>query len=143
MMMVQAAKAGSAEAESWLGEMHRLGWLLGVVVVVIELIHAGRRASRPHASTRRHLITTPPPPLTPRSTAALFVFLFPQSRQVLMMLWLQVTSQPVSVVEDVHSARNKGAAGTAGYQNKRFIDPILKDEREDEMNANLGFVVHL
>ena len=38
------------------------------------------------------------------------------------------------------SARNKGGKGTESQvQNTRFIDPVLKDDREDEMNENLGF----
>jgi hypothetical protein len=54
---------------------------------------------------------------------------------------VKVTEQP-SGSGDITSARNKSAAGNAGqFQNKRYIDPVLKDEREEEMNENLGFVV--
>lgn len=52
---------------------------------------------------------------------------------------LQITEQPTTAETEVTSARNKGAAGNAGkYQNTRFVDPVLKDAREDEMNENLG-----
>ena len=54
----------------------------------------------------------------------------------------QITTQPGGATE-VTSARGKGAAGTAGFQNTRYIDPILNDEREVEMNSNLGCVVTL
>ena len=50
--------------------------------------------------------------------------------------------QPVGAGE-VKSARGKNSGGNAGqFQNQRYIDPVLKDEREDEMNENLGCAMH-
>ena len=53
-----------------------------------------------------------------------------------------MTDQPTEA-EPV-SARGKAAGGNASqFQNKRFVDPILKDEREDEMNDNLAYDAHM
>jgi hypothetical protein len=47
-------------------------------------------------------------------------------------------------METISSARGKSGAGTTGNaRDQRYVDSILKDDREDEMNENIGYVLWL